>query len=110
MTEFQVYLWLSLTRIGNMLIFFSIMIMGGYVITKVFISYSNNDDFQKLNPLMLLFFIPLFIGMLLPSTKEYAVIKVFPKISNSKFVEEIKKDVPELYDMAKQAIKVYLTK
>ena len=41
-----------------------------------------------------------------PTSKEMALIKVLPAISNSKFVsDELPKDVKEIYELAKDAIK-----
>lgn len=54
------------------------------------------------------FYIAMFASVLVfvPTSKEMALIKVLPAISNSKFVsDELPKDVKEIYELAKDAIK-----
>ena len=55
-----------------------------------------------IKPYHIIFLISVFI----PTTKEMAMIKVLPAISNSKFMsEELPKDIREVYLMAKDAVK-----
>ena len=52
------------------------------------------------------FIIIFLISVFIPTTKEMAMIKVLPAISNSKFMsEELPKDIREVYLMAKDAVK-----
>ena len=47
-----------------------------------------------------------FISVFIPTTKEMALIKVLPAISNSRFVsEELPKEAGEIYMLAKEALK-----
>lgn len=45
----------------------------------------------------------------LPNTKQMAMIKVIPAITNSEFVADMSKDAKELYKMGIEAIKEQLT-
>lgn len=46
------------------------------------------------------------VSVFVPTTKEMAMIKVLPVISNSKFMsEELPKDIREIYMLAKEALK-----
>ena len=47
------------------------------------------------------------MSVLLPSSKTIAMMYVIPKMADS---EVIKKDVPEMYEMAKEALREYVGK
>jgi len=49
--------------------------------------------------------IVVFPALAIPSTKEYAVIKVLPKIVNSDFAQEAVGDARMIYDVAKNYLK-----
>lgn len=52
------------------------------------------------------FIIIFLISVFIPTTKEMALIKVLPAISNSRFVsEELPKEAGEIYMLAKEALK-----
>lgn len=61
--------------------------------------------FKAISVLML----GLVIGVLLPSTKQMAMVKVIPAIANSEVVVDMSKDAKELYKMGIEAIKEQLT-
>jgi hypothetical protein len=104
MTELQVYLWLKLDGIRNSLFFLSVIVSTGhYFIALMTFLESPPESHIILNKLILglcLFLIVLAIAI--PSTKNYAVIKVLPKVVNS---EAVQKDIPELYDLAIKYLK-----
>ena len=49
------------------------------------------------------------INCFIPSTKQMAMIKVIPAITNSEFAADMSKDAKELYKMGIEAIKEQLT-
>lgn len=55
------------------------------------------------------FMVCVIVGSLLPSTKQMAMIKVIPAITNSEFAADMSKDAKELYKMGIEAIKEQLT-
>lgn len=109
MTEYQVYWWVMLSNIQGAAQFLGI-VFG--VISVVGIISSSIACWEKstLKYLKLHFiFIPLFLlsctTCLIPNSKQYAMIKVFPKIINSDVAQDIQNDFPELYKMAKEYLK-----
>lgn len=49
------------------------------------------------------------INCFIPSTKQFAMIKVIPAITNSEIAADMSKDAKELYKMGIEAIKAQLT-
>jgi len=102
MTESQVYMWLILDNIKVASLIFTII----SIFIMVYISIEivvNNNKF-----LMLFWTIPivsLILSVILPSSKQYAIIKVLPQIDNSELTTKLKQDIPELYDVAINAMK-----
>jgi hypothetical protein len=73
----------------------------------------DKDDVKSAKSLFFkaisVFMLGLVIGALLPSTKQMAMIKVIPAITNSEFAADMSKDAKELYKMGIEAIKEQLT-
>lgn len=100
MTELQVYLWLMLDNIK-----ITIEIVGSagtFVMFFVLLIGRAENSFSKkeianLRKLLVFFVLLLFTNMFIPTSKQYAVIKVLPKIANS---ELVKTDMPDMYNMA----------
>jgi hypothetical protein len=55
-------------------------------------------------------FVALFIALVIPNTKEMAMIKVIPAIANSEAVETLKGDAKDLYNLGMSAAKEQLKK
>lgn len=60
---------------------------------------------KHIKKLLRLVFILATLKMLIPSSKEAALIYVIPKLSNSEITDKLKKDVPDIYNLAMEAIK-----
>ena len=106
MSSWQVYWWLKLTDIGMFLMM--VGFIGGIITTILsLVSAGYNEDTRHLRWLWLnIIWVSIFIiGLLLPSTKEYAVIQVLPKITQSKVVQQIPEDMETIYTMAKDYLK-----
>jgi hypothetical protein len=115
MSTFEIWMWLKLDDVNNLLgLFFTIYVLLWVIISGfTFYLYITEceDEFIRVKKIfkILLFFIPVwFIVNFTPSTKEYAVIKVLPKIANSDFTKQIQKDMPEIYTMAIEKMKSIL--
>jgi len=84
----------------------SIICVGAIVISKVEGDGKDIPIFKRLS----MYVIPLFLlgialaisNVFIPTTKQYALIKVVPAIAND---QRIQQEASELYDMAKQALK-----
>lgn len=50
------------------------------------------------------------VGLLLPSTKQMAMIKIIPMLANSEVVSNLPKDANDLYKLGIEAIKEQLTR
>jgi hypothetical protein len=83
----------------------------GGVMGVVFIVYGvlfadadidNMPTFLKKKRYWFLMVLLLLIGSLMPSSKDFALIYVLPKVADS---QAIKQDLPELYDMAIDKLK-----
>lgn len=81
---------------------------------STFMVYEGKEEFQpamKFELRAFLIGIVLFVvfflaSVFIPTTKEMALIKVLPAISNSRFVsEELPKEAGEIYMLAKEALK-----
>lgn len=115
MTEAQVYLWVMLGNIQAcfILIMFVFGVIGlftsGFLIEAVVVKRCSRKLLLFL--LLWILYIPIFLGtFLIPDSKQYALIKVFPKIVNSDFSKELTGDAKEMYNMAKSYLKETMTK
>ncbi len=101
MSESQVYWWLMLDNFA--MVACAIFIMSCMASILIFIS-SFSEDIRYL-----FFLIPIITVMLLcclvPSSKDYAMIKVIPKIANSDFAAQVPVEMQSMYDMAKSYMK-----
>lgn len=83
-----------------------IVCLGGCIVNKVDEDEKNLRTFKKIS----MYVIPLFLfgvalpisNVFIPTTKQYAMIKVIPAIAND---QRIQQEATEIYDMAKQALK-----
>lgn len=121
MTESQVYWWLMLDNFhgsnGGFQVFI-IMILGlfgGLGIFGLFSKWKQNGDL--INPRLsigmgvLNFFFWCSIAGLtifIPTSKQYAIIKVLPQIANSEIAKEMPEDAKQMYHMAKEYLKEQL--
>lgn len=101
MTELDVYLWLKLDNVRLGLETLGLLIIVG-AIFYVVVSESFKPRAFWLFLVAILF---IALGLMIPSTAEYAVIKVLPKISNSEIVSEIPQNVKEMYQMTRDYFK-----
>jgi len=83
-----------------------IVCLGGCITNKIDEDEKNLRTFKKISMYVVPFFL---LGLTLPisnifipTTKQYAMIKVIPAIAND---QKIQQEASELYDMAKQALK-----
>lgn len=113
MTEWQVYLWLTLDSVKVLFVFFVCIstlvafVSIVYVVNKIDY-YPDEKDWKFAKrcfgiAIKSVCFAIAFLcaALLIPSTKQYAVIKVFPKIVNSDFAKEATGDAKDMYEMAK---------
>lgn len=117
MNETQVYWWLMLDNIGFFFLLLTVTcIFGLGIIFLIRYDYNNWDYYEeeikkqfKLTGLILAILFPIFLfaTTFIPSSKQYALIKVLPAISNS---EIIQKDMPEMYKIAKDYLKEMVQK
>lgn len=101
MTELNVYLWLKLDIVRCGLEALGLFIIVGAIL-YVAVSNSFKSGVFWLFLVAILF---IALGLMIPSTAEYAVIKVLPKISNSEIVSEIPQNVKEMYQMTRDYFK-----
>lgn len=64
---------------------------------------------KHIKKLLRLVFILVTLKTLIPSSKEASLIYVIPKLSNSEITDKLKKDVPDIYNLAMEAIKEKIT-
>lgn len=118
-TESTIYWITRLDGIHNFLI--SLCIITGFLAVlslitflSTFMASEGEEDFHpamKFELRACLIGIVLFVvfslaSVFIPTTKEMALIKVLPAISNSRFVsEELPKEAGEIYMLAKEALK-----
>lgn len=113
MTEFQVYWWLKLdgiiqlgTALSCILLLTTCLIIFGWVDEGDEVDEKMNKLYRTLLTIFsLLLVLTVIATKLIPSTKEYAIIKVLPVVSNSQLLGDIKKDIPHVYELAKEALK-----
>lgn len=113
MSEFDLYMWLKLDDIHEMLSFIFVLSTLFFICCGFFLFLTRDEDSEKTSNRLRLCTICGFIFMIvfgfietfLPTTKQYAVIKIVPMIYNSKTVQ---KDLPELYNIAVDEMKTKL--
>jgi hypothetical protein len=125
-TETSLYWVLKLDSIRNLFegltCIFTIfsVIVGITLVLGAVVYHVSGDDYDDsvrrvLKAICLGEFVIVFIALssaicstLIPSTKEYAVIKVIPMVANSKEFKELKGDAKELYKLGMEAAKSQL--
>ena len=106
MEWYHIYLWTRLDSICVVLSLGAIFLGIALIVCGLLWSFNKIDDYgdddsKKLGRgfkrCLVWFLIFLFPALLVPSSKEFAMMYVLPKIADSKVIQ---KDLPELYDMA----------
>lgn len=119
MTPFTIYLWQQVDSIIHCLDMFALPVsaigFAGLLITTIALAVEGDDEsVQKrfaparnasLATLLLSAFLS-FTASIIPSSKTIAMMVAIPAIANS---EPIQKDLPELYQLAKDALKEQIT-
>ena len=113
MSEMQVYMWLILDNVSTIFIILAIF---GTAFVGFAVSFCTVIGFTDREPK--LFFawllVPMIIPIILlatftPTSKQYAMIKVFPQIINSDIAQDIPEDMNTMYTMAKDYMKEMLS-
>ena len=115
MSEWMIYLWTRLDGIWNMAIFGSVFLgIVSAILTVAYFVHAIDEEYnakelkilRKLFPLVpMIWCVFLLVAIFVPTSKEFAMIKVIPKLANSEISQQIQKDMPEIYTMAKDALK-----
>jgi hypothetical protein len=94
---------------GVMCVIFGVALMiclGGCIVNKI----EDDKEYLRSFKKALMYVLPIFLfglalpigNVFIPTTKQYAMIKVIPAIAND---QRIQQEATEIYDMAKQALK-----
>lgn len=115
MSEWTIYFW---TRLDGVLgVSIGIAIVSGIlslISTLMYPCCKASPEYNKqelafckafVPKVQIIFVLSLLVALLLPTQKEFALIKVLPKLANSQLSQDIQKDIPEMYAMAKNALK-----
>lgn len=109
MSEWTIYLW---TRLDSFSFTFGLIcwvLLIGLCISTTINALERRDgggaNWGIFIKLWLLFVLMAFLSCLIPTTKEFAMINVIPKLANSEISQQVQKDMPEIYTMAKDALK-----
>jgi len=110
MEWWQIYLWTRLDSISNL--FITISVLGGAFLAGCIAIYAIGvlDDEEYLRngakrafaKFWFWVFLFTFITLLIPDSKDFAMIYVLPKVANSTIVQ---KDMPDIYNLAVSAFK-----
>jgi hypothetical protein len=103
MTELDVYLWTRMDGIHNTFNFIAVCsgLLLGFGVSLLLISEDERPKtFTKW--IAVVFGLNAFLCVVVPDSKDYAMIKVIPRLVNSKAIQV---DAPELYDIAIKALK-----
>lgn len=110
MSSFDVYIWLKLDDIQMSIFIISALLFcaDAALVTDYF---CENKKSNKLIAWSVTFAIIMLMAALtlIPSTKQYAMMRVFPVLTNSEIAKELPQNSKELYDMAKEYLKEKLT-
>jgi MFS superfamily sulfate permease-like transporter len=125
MNESMIYWWTRLDSISET--FTVLAFLFGVASIALFITWAiskdlgngyGEDDIDNRRAKLAMSFIPralvatvIFwvISILTPTSKDYAMILVVPKIADSEISQQIQKDMPEIYKVAKDTLKEMLT-
>jgi hypothetical protein len=117
MNEWTIYLWTRLDGVVETSIAFSIIFaIASILITIGYYATAEEKYLEKEHKILgkflpivpMIFVASILLALFVPSSKEYAMIKVLPKLSNSEISQQIQKDMPEMYTLAKDALKEML--
>lgn len=114
-TESTIYWILKLDDLRAMCLL--VGLLSGLAVAVSFIMWqcavSVDDDFKTHRSVCLkafaVFMLCATVGLLLPSTKQMAMIKVIPMLANSEVVSNLSKDANDLYKLGIEALKEQLT-
>lgn len=118
-TESTIYWITRLDGIHNFLGILGVITCAPAVLSLMafFVTIMTSEGKEEFHPAMkfelracligiVLFVVFSLVSVFIPTTKEMALIKVLPAISNSRFVsEELPKEAGEIYMLAKEALK-----
>ena len=115
MNEWTIYLWTRLDGIWNVSMFGSVFLgIASVMLCIAYFVHLTDEEYNKkeLSVLRKLFpsvpviwVLCLLAAVFVPTSKEYAMMKVLPKLANSEISQQIQKDMPEMYTLAKDALK-----
>ena len=116
MTEFEVYLWTRLDLFHSDGFILCCMLLGVLGCSALaFFAKAKWDDYSNVQNLpdcisaikknVLLWLAVMFLASLTPTSRDYALIKVLPKLANSDFAKEVPADMKDVYRMAKDYLK-----
>ena len=115
MSEWTIYLWTRLDGILNVSMFGSVFlgIASAILTIAYFVNLTDEEHYKKELSVLKKFFpsVPIvwmlcvLAAVFVPTSKEYAMIKVLPKLANSEISQQIQKDMPKMYTLAKDALK-----
>jgi len=107
MSAFEMYLIMKLDIISEfILIFSSISISICFFITVALLIENEIKNAIILTIFIIVSLCILFIGMLIPTTKQATILYIAPKVINSDFVKEgLSKEAKEMYGLFKEYIK-----
>jgi hypothetical protein len=113
MNELDVYLWTRLDSIRFVVCLIAWTYwLASFVATIWICVLRSGNEYKEpkvikfsLAKMWIGFVLIAFISCIFPTSREYAMIKVIPRIANSELSAQIQKDVPELYQIAMAALK-----
>jgi hypothetical protein len=114
MSEWTIYLWTRLDGVVGTSITFSILCgIASIMITIGYYATAEEEYQEKEHKILgrflpivpMIFVLSILLALFVPTSKEYAMMKVLPKLANSEISQQIQKDMPEMYTLAKDALK-----
>lgn len=117
-TGWEIYYILKLDSLVGFCVVFSICFgLFAFVSAIAWIVNNNEQRYEtaknckkRFFQATIVFFVALFIALVIPTTKEMAMIKVIPAIANSEAVDTLKGDAKDLYNLGIKATKEKLKK
>jgi H+/Cl- antiporter ClcA len=117
-TGWEIYYILKLDSLVGFCVVFSICFgLFAFLSACAWIANSNEQRYEtaekckkRFFKATIVFFVALFIALVIPTTKEIAIIKVIPAIANSEAVDTLKGDAKDLYNLGMSAAKEQLKK
>lgn len=117
-TGWEIYYILKLDSLVKFCVVFSICFgLFAFVSAIAWLENNNEQKYEiaktckkRFFKAIIVFFVVLFITLVIPTTKEMAMIKVIPAIVNSEAVDTLKGDAKDLYNLGIKATKEKLKK